>query len=283
MAERKPIPIPSDERRRLEAELAEMREALVASEADLAQEQAAVNAFRMHCRLTIGHWVDTLLDLRAEKQAALTQLRLLCQDLGREIPFVIRGLDDREADAGRAENGAAGETAVWWQDLATPAQDREATRRLYRELARRFHPDLAAGSAERAYRTTIMAAVNVAYQQQDTQTLRDLAGELDPELLADTAAIENDEIRRLRQKILRCRRRRRKVAQQLRALRQENIAKLWRRAQRLEQESEDWWHDVQQSLAREIARLRVELADLRAQVALLAQEAPRHGAAPADE
>lgn len=272
MAERKPIPIPSDERRRLEAELAEMREALVASEAELAQEQAAVNAFRMHCRLTIGHWVDTLLDLRAEKQAALTQLRLLCQDLGREIPFAANEAADETAERERIENGARGETAVWWQDLATPAQDRAAAKRLYRELARRFHPDLAAGSAERAYRTTIMAAVNVAYQQQDTQTLRDLAGELDPELVADTAAIENDEIRRLRQKILRCRRRRRKVTQQLQALRRENTAKLWRRAQQLENEDEDWWHGVQRSLEQEIARLRTELADLQAQVALLTEE-----------
>jgi curved DNA-binding protein CbpA len=44
----------------------------------------------------------------------------------------------------------------------TPA-DEQQIKRLYRQLARRFHPDLAGDPAERAYRTEKMTAINDAY------------------------------------------------------------------------------------------------------------------------
>ena len=67
---------PSQKRRQLEADLVDARQALSEREAALAQEQAAVNHFRMQCRLKIGKQVDTLLDLRAQKQTLLTRLEL---------------------------------------------------------------------------------------------------------------------------------------------------------------------------------------------------------------
>ena len=73
---------PSERLHQLEAEFLHERHLLQEAEKALAEEQAAVNAFRMHCRLTIGHWVDTLVDLRSEKQALITRKRLLQQDLG---------------------------------------------------------------------------------------------------------------------------------------------------------------------------------------------------------
>ncbi|GAA2475774.1 hypothetical protein GCM10010406_09850 [Streptomyces thermolineatus] len=53
---------------------------------------------------------------------------------------------------------------------------REA-QRLYRELARRAHPDLAQDTAEQERRSTFIARVNEAYGHGDEQRLRELAQE----------------------------------------------------------------------------------------------------------
>lgn len=46
---------------------------------------------------------------------------------------------------------------------------------LFRALAKRFHPDLAADPAEKARRQDLMARVNAAYAAQDWKTLNELA------------------------------------------------------------------------------------------------------------
>ena len=63
----------------LRADLRQAQEALRAAEADLAAEQAAVNAFRMHARLILDDLADAILTLRARKQSLLTELALQAQ------------------------------------------------------------------------------------------------------------------------------------------------------------------------------------------------------------
>ena len=63
----------------LQASVEEARLELNEAEADLAREQAAVNAFRMHCRLKLDAWINQLLELQAEKQRLRTRLELLRQ------------------------------------------------------------------------------------------------------------------------------------------------------------------------------------------------------------
>jgi hypothetical protein len=48
---------------------------------------------------------------------------------------------------------------------------------LYRSLAKRFHPDLAADASEKPWREQLMARVNDAYRAQDLAALRHLATE----------------------------------------------------------------------------------------------------------
>lgn len=47
-------------------------------------------------------------------------------------------------------------------------------KRLFRGLARRYHPDFAADEADRVYRTRLMAMINEAYAARDTATLQTL-------------------------------------------------------------------------------------------------------------
>ncbi len=59
---------------------------------------------------------------------------------------------------------------------SAPAEDGEL-RTLYRSLAKRFHPDLAADPSEKPWREELMARVNAAYSAQDLAALRQLANE----------------------------------------------------------------------------------------------------------
>lgn len=257
-----------EQRRRLQAEREQAQAELLAAEAELAQAQAAVNAFRMQCRLKIGHLVDDYLELRAHKQALWTRLQLLQQAEEFGIPYDpddpfwhgrddIPLHDDLPADADLPDLGGS--------------RDRAAEKRLYRELARRFHPDRAANGIERAYMTAMMSAVNVAYQQQDVAALRDLADELDPTAVRELAALDGRELRRLHEQILKLQRRRRRARQQLAALQQENTTRLWRKAELLEADGRIWWEEVRDDLTALIHRRRAEIRELETAVARLGE------------
>ena len=258
-SEIEPVYSTQDKVAKLQRELDKARRAQLEVEAELAQEQAAVNAFRMHCRLNLDELVDSLMDVRAEKQMLLTRLELLRQ--GVDLAWL-------EEDEILGENGEAVDLDDEEELLlptATP-HDKAAEKRLYRELARRFHPDLAKTAVEQSYRTAMMTAVNRAYASQDLQALYDIAGELEPGEIAELAGIESLEIRRLREGIMKARHQRRKARQQLTLLHQENTARLWRRAQAIEGEGKDWWSLVRSELGQAVARLEREVALLRAEL-----------------
>ncbi|MCO5194229.1 MAG: J domain-containing protein [Anaerolineae bacterium] len=262
-----PVREASQHMHQLREELGNARRDLRDAEAALGAEQATINAFRMQCRLKLGEWIDDLLDLRSEKQTLLTRLQLEQQ----AVDYGIEYDDDAPfwQDAAWSEpeiNSAEAIDPTLLNELAGTENDRNAEKRLYRELARRFHPDLSVGTAERAYSTSIMATINNAYANHDMQTLRELAGELDPATVAAYSGGETREIRQLRQAILSCKRRQRRAAQQLKALRRENTAQLWRRAQQLEADGLAWWDEVRQQLQNEIQRYRSDIATLENQL-----------------
>lgn len=259
------VPSPNQQHQTIEADLEEARQQLLDAEARLAQEQAAVNAFRMQCRLKLGDLIEEALALRADRESCLTRLKLHQTHAESDLPD---SADPFAAEDDTAVPEAAHFSEIVLPELATPKQEREAAKRLYRELARRFHPDLAAGTAERAYMTAIMSSINIAYERQDVNALHNLAGELDPTAVADLAAIGNVQLRKQREQLLKIQRRQRKVQQQYRALRQDNVAKLWRKAQRLEAEGKSWWEAVKRDLQQIIERTRVELLDLQTQLTL---------------
>lgn len=267
---------PVDSRRQeqadLQVEIKAAQQQLLEAEAELAQEQAAVNRFRMHSRLMLDDLADEIHRLLSDKQGLLTELQLLRQEWNRDGS----GVDDDPLGGLHFDGRQGSDPDPEPDELLLPTdtpRDKTAEKRLYRELARRFHPDKAETSAELAYRTSMMAAVNVAYSAGDVHTLYDLAGELEPDELAELSVIETVELRRLRERLLQIRRRRRKVRRQLETLRQESTARLWRKAQEVGEPGEDWWTPIRRELEAARARLRAEVVALREQVGALQHEA----------
>lgn len=266
----------SQQLRDLQEQFRVAREELRLAEAQLGEEQAAVNAFRMHCRLRLDDMVDAVLKLYTTKQTLITRFQLIkdAHDLG--IPY-----DDEHPFWHTVEEDHAfqEENIEELVPYHLP-KDKASEKRLYRQLVKKFHPDLANGAMTADYATSMMAAVNAAYEAGDVQTLYDLAGELDPQEMEELAHIETREIRQLREKLLKCQRRRRKVGRQLQTLRDENTAKLWRRAQVLESDSENWWDEVRRDLGQTVERLNDEVSHLQA---LIDEFDPEGITAPEDE
>jgi hypothetical protein len=79
----------------------------------------------------------------------------------------------------------------------------EEAKRLFRQLARIIHPDLAADSAERERRTNLMVAANLAYEQGDVAALEKLLAdwERSPEAVTGDGALAELErtVRRIAQ------------------------------------------------------------------------------------
>jgi hypothetical protein len=245
----------------LDTAVADLHEA----ERQLAEEQAAVNAFRMHARLRLDDLVEKILDLHSTKQALLTHLELLKQAQALGIPYDEADPFWQDRQEGVELPPEPAEVATLLGDMP---RDRAAEKKLYRELARRFHPDLAEGAMAKSYSTSMMAAVNQAYAAGDVGMLWDLAGELAPEAVAELQGMagENTAVRQLRERLLNCQRRRRKVLYQLQVLRGEKTAKLWRKAQELQargEQTQNWWDEVRAELWGVHGRVAQEVTQLR--------------------
>jgi hypothetical protein len=241
----------------LESELGTVRAELMAAEANLAEYQAEVNAFRMHCRLKLDAWIERLMKVQTERQRLRTQLALLRQG-------AISGAEYNEEDPfWQSEELTEGELMEDdEEELLLPTEtprDKSAEQRLYRQLARKYHPDLAQTAVEIAYRTEMMAAVNTAYDQRDVQTLYDLADQLDPQHRAELAGIERFDVRKLRTEIIRLRQRMRKSRRRLATLREENSARLWQKAQLLDADDIHWWEIVRREIEQAIQRLESDI------------------------
>jgi hypothetical protein len=258
------VPKPDEQFVSLQSELDEAQRDLLAAEAELAEEQAAVNAFRMHCRLKLDRWIEELQELQADRQSMLTRIELLRQAEDYGISY------DDENPFWLGEEGENDEEDR--EELLLPTdvpRDKAAEKRLYRQLARRYHPDLGNTSLEIAYRTEMMAAVNTAYTAKDVHALYDLADQLEPNDAIELAAIPSLRNRKIRHQIIRLQQRQRKAKRRLVILRQENTARLWRKAQHLDRDDTHWWEVVRGEIERVILRLNQEVDHLRDQVAHL--------------
>ncbi|MCP4422439.1 MAG: J domain-containing protein, partial [Chloroflexi bacterium] len=162
---------------KIEALLATLRPRLIEAEAELAERLASINAFEFKLRSRIAKLTDKLDKL----DTAILELKRKMRWLG----------EGWQTDAeNEAATWAAGETAsesgdYRYRDVAKkPRQalakeEKASLKKLYRQLARRFHPDMALDEADRDYRTQMMMAINAAYAAGDLEKLEQLLLEPD--------------------------------------------------------------------------------------------------------
>ena len=146
---------------------AALEERLAARLEEAARIQAELERFRIRYRQEVGALYEELDEL--EREIAEAELGEMSRRLEEEAP-------DRasSADSSTADNA--------------PRYTTDAVRRLFRDVARAVHPDLARDDASRGRRHSLMVEANRAYELGDEARLRAIlhAWEKSPEAVLDS-------------------------------------------------------------------------------------------------
>lgn len=252
--------------------VAQAQTELIDAETEIADRLAAINAFEFKLRAATAHLVARLDKLEAEIRGYRQKLRSLADDW-RDAPHKSGGwsVDDVEDVAGGAGPQASGrfryraaapESAPQELDEDTGAE----LKQLYRQLARRFHPDLALDGADRDYRTQLMMAINAAYAAHDLEKLRQLALEPDSAGGIDLSSASQLLAEALWRELERCRRRLAELKEEMDRLEKHKSARLMRQAEQAERQGRDWQAEMQAQLREQITRKMVERDVLQQEV-----------------
>ena len=167
---------------RLRARLAELDAALSERAGEIARAQSDLEAFRIRYRQEVGllhEELDALLDAIAEA----------------ELLEISRKLD--------GETGGTTGASAAPRPEPLPRFTSDAVRKLFRDVARIIHPDLAADERTRDRRHTLMVEANRAYALGDEERLRSIldAWAASPEAVpgSDADAVRERLIRRIAQ------------------------------------------------------------------------------------
>jgi hypothetical protein len=135
----------------------------------------------------------------------------------------------------------------------------EVAKRLFRQLARIIHPDLAADPAERERRTNLMVAANLAYEQGDVAALEKLLGdwERSPEAVTGGGALA--ELERTIRRIAQVQGSMDAIDEELAELEASAMGWLRRRTEKAAREGWDLLAHMVKELDRQILEAQVEL------------------------
>ena len=244
---------------------------LIDAETGLAEKLAAINVFEFRLRALTMNLVERLDKLEAEIAAFRKQLRHLDNGLDddSDSPWSVDDVEDVATG-----DGAQAEGEFRYRDAAPgeapPELDEDEgaeLKKLYRLLARRFHPDLALDEEDRAYRTQLMIAINAAYAAHDLDKLRQLA--LEPDSVHELELADSDQqlAEALLRELDRCRRRLKEIEEEMARLKKHNSAKLMQQAKQTEENGRSWEDEILEQLQEQIDRKMVERDVFKQEVA----------------
>lgn len=239
----------------MKARLRLVQNQLIELEAELAEQLAAVNAFEFRLRSRIRPLINRLERLEEEIKEFRQALRrdAFAPNADEWEAWAVD--DDKSATAGGYRYREAGAPVP--PPRLGPEKSAEL-KRLYRQLARRFHPDMALDEADTIYRTNIMMAINAAYAAGDLEKLKELL--LEPDAASRVAYARTDEemVRALQLEIDRIRRRMAEVETELATLTDHESSRLMRRVEKATIEGRDMIVEIIAELQEQIAHKMVE-------------------------
>lgn len=239
-----------------EEELNRKREELAALRAALAERELELVDFRSQLAAFEGRYLRQVGSLYAQLddwQARIAELRAR--------------LDPSPEANARAEESREQARQTYEEAHGTASESRDfdpspELKRLYREAAKRIHPDFATDAADRERRTRFMADANRAYEAGDIETLRRILDEFQDG--AEGEGIGAELIRIVRQISL-ARERVAAIERELAALRESEIALLKKQAEEREQGGGDLLAELAVAVREKIERAQKEYETLSAQ------------------
>lgn len=220
---------------------------------------ADITAIERKLEIRLGHLIARLANLDAQAERFSQQLQRLRSQgiLGSQYLPV-------EEQFRRAWEVPAEDV----EDSLPQSLDEKQIKRIYRKLARRFHPDLAQDSEEVGYRTEKMAALNDAYKARSLVELAALASE-GQELAADinvTSKTESQMVQALENELKRIKRRLRQIENDLENAHNNEIVQLSVKVKFAQRDGRDLLSELAADLKKKIRRRRAERDMLKAEL-----------------
>jgi len=245
---------------RLRQAVEQVQSELIEAEAELVDRQAEVNAFEFEFEARVGYLLDQLVILDQE----IDHYNDLIETIRNRQVFGNAYLSI-EKQYQRAWERPSHAAPIPPTQPPSPATEAEI-KQLYRQLARRFHPDLATGETDRVSRTEKMAALNNAYAARNLTELMALAQEADYVQSFATGQTEAQMVKALEGELERCRRRLKEIRLELQALKGQPSVRLSLDVKLARRRGEDLLGQMATDLSQKIARKTVERDILKNQV-----------------
>jgi chromosome segregation ATPase len=244
----------AEELARRKAQLLVLSEELLRRERELDAYRVELHHFETRYRRTLGG-----------RYARLDELADLLDAARDEADGARRAEPDPEDPAERYPGqGLPGGGQNWdWGEREPEPEPRpvigEQAKRLFRQLARIIHPDLAGDPAERERRTNLMVAANLAYEQGDVAALEKLLDdwERSPEAVTGGGALA--ELERTVRRIAQVQARIDAIDEELAELEASAMGWLRRRTEKAAREGWDLLAHMVRELDRQILEAEVEL------------------------
>lgn len=235
----------SEELRKAEAELASFQSMLIDAELQLTTLQQQLEVFAQHYRHMAAGLCGELETLNA-RIAAILAGRLHEQGFDRDSEPCV---DIPPGDSTSGEQPRL-------PDFAPSA----SLQSLYREAAKRFHPDLSENDEDHIWRTQMMRQANAAFADGDSDTLRRLLAQQAP--VVSTATQANSVLAALYAKIQRVRSRLNTVLQNQRDAENSDVGLLYTQAKKSGLNLTEFLRDLVVTVRAEIYEKRALLRTL---------------------
>ena len=240
------------ELQRKQAELEVLELKLAQRELDLVTFQAELASFQGHYLSIVGRLYAELDELEAQ----------IAEAKARQKPNDSKIQDKAKQARTRAEQTAHSAESAAPEKSEIKPKFPERLKKLYREIAKRFHPDLAADEAERVHNQQLMAEANQAYQTGDMQQLQAILqrGHNSPEAVKGLGAAA--ELIRIIRRIARAEERLKAINLELNELKKSSLYQFRLKVNEAKQNGLDLLAEMAGYLRREVAKARVNLANL---------------------
>lgn len=206
----------------LQLELEGLRLAVGRFEAEYHARVGALFVELDRLRLAIAEYERRILRLRADPRLDPVRME---EEIRAEFHDRYEEIRSAEEEARRHERAVHDEPDR--PDLDEPAE--EDLRALYRDLAKRYHPDLARTDEERSRREDVMRRVNAAFNRRDIAALRTIEQEAATEDPAFDARPIGEKLIWATREVTRLGRVIAYLADELAAVRRTDAFRLWRR------------------------------------------------------
>jgi chromosome segregation ATPase len=248
---------------RLRAELAQAQDDLIDAETELADQMADIRAFEAEFEARVGFLMTQLASLEAEVNDYLDRIKQRRNES-------VFGSQYRSADEQYRRTWQQPPPSTTPPPPPPSADEKTRLKKLYRQLARRFHPDLATNEADRRHRTEKMSAINDAYAARSLTELLVFAAELETVgAVAESAEApgqtEADMVQALEKEIRRCRHRIQEIDLEMQTLHNRTSVELALERKMAQRNGRDLLAEIAADLERKIARKTAERDMIKSQ------------------